>query len=103
MVFKNIRLFFLGSDDFPKHAKIAARVDLNAALEAGWPGFEIAAHELTDRRLPSRVSFSGRVFRLLARIGRCVTGDGCLVESPSPLATLAKAGEAHLLRDPWRV
>jgi NADPH:quinone reductase len=58
MVFKNIRLFFLGSDDFPKDAKIAAARDLNAALEAGWSGFEIAeriplaeiarAHELVE-------------------------------------------------------
>jgi NADPH2:quinone reductase len=42
LVFKNIRLFFLGSDDFPKEAKLAATRDLNAALQAGWPGFEIA-------------------------------------------------------------
>jgi NADPH:quinone reductase len=42
MVFKNIRLFFLGSDDFPREAKVAAAQDLNAALEAGWSGFEIA-------------------------------------------------------------
>jgi NADPH:quinone reductase len=35
MVFKNIRLFFLGSDDFPKEVKIAAARDLNAALEGG--------------------------------------------------------------------
>jgi NADPH:quinone reductase len=58
MVFKNIRLDFLGSDDFPKEAKIAATRDLNAALEAGWSGFEIAervplseiarAHELVE-------------------------------------------------------
>jgi NADPH:quinone reductase len=58
MVFKNIRLFFLGSDDFPKEAKTAAAQDLNAALEAGWAGFEIAeriplaeivrAHELAE-------------------------------------------------------
>jgi NADPH:quinone reductase len=41
MVFKNIRLFFLGSDDFPKEAKSLAARDLNDALEAGWPGFEI--------------------------------------------------------------
>jgi len=62
MVFKNIRLFFLGSDDFPIDAKIAAARDLNAALEAGWSGFEIAervplsevarAHELLEH--PSR-------------------------------------------------
>jgi NADPH:quinone reductase len=43
MVFKNSQVFFLGSDDFPKEAKIAAARDLNAALDAGWSGFEIAA------------------------------------------------------------
>ena len=58
MVFKNIRLYFLGSDDFPKTAKTAAARDLNSALEAGWPGFEIGervplseiarAHELAE-------------------------------------------------------
>ena len=41
MVFKNVRVFFLGSDDFPKEAKTQATRDLNAALEAGWSGFEI--------------------------------------------------------------
>jgi NADPH:quinone reductase len=59
MVFKNIRIFFLGSDDFPKEAKMRAARDLNAALESGWPGFEIGeripladiarAHELVER------------------------------------------------------
>jgi NADPH:quinone reductase len=58
MVFKNIRLFFLGSDDFPLEAKLDAARDINAALEAGWSGFEIAdriplaeiarAHELVE-------------------------------------------------------
>jgi NADPH:quinone reductase len=58
MVFKNIRLLFLGSDDFPKEAKMAAAVDLNGALDAGWAGFDIAeriplaeiarAHELAE-------------------------------------------------------
>jgi NADPH:quinone reductase len=58
MVFKNIRAFFLGSDDFPKEAKMQAARDLNAVLEAGWPGFEIGeriplaeiarAHELAE-------------------------------------------------------
>ena len=41
MVFKNLRVFFLGSDDFPAEAKVAATRDLNDALQAGWPGFEI--------------------------------------------------------------
>jgi NADPH:quinone reductase len=58
MVFKNTQVFFLGSDDFPKEAKIEAARDLSAALEAGWSGFEIAeriplveiarAHELAE-------------------------------------------------------
>ena len=66
MVFKNIRVFFLGSDDFPSEAKLEAARDINAALEAGWPGFliselvplaEIArAHELVEH--PAR---AGRV------------------------------------------
>jgi NADPH:quinone reductase len=60
LVFKNVRLFFLGSDDFPAEAKAAAARDLNAALEAGWPGFEIGqrfplsaiarAHEYVEGR-----------------------------------------------------
>jgi NADPH2:quinone reductase len=40
LVFNNIRVYFLGSDDFPVEAKVAAARDLNAALEAKWPGFE---------------------------------------------------------------
>ena len=40
LVFKNIRVYFLGSDDFPAGAKAAAAWDLNAALEAKWQGFE---------------------------------------------------------------
>jgi NADPH2:quinone reductase len=42
-VFKNIRLFFLGSDDFPPAAKVAAARALNEALEGEWPGFEVEA------------------------------------------------------------
>jgi NADPH2:quinone reductase len=58
MVFKNIRVFLLGSDDFPTEAKVAASRDLNDALRAGWAGLEIAeriplaeiarAHELVE-------------------------------------------------------
>jgi NADPH:quinone reductase len=61
MVFKNIRLYCLGSDDFPTEAKVAATRDLNDALQAGWSGFEIGeiiplaeiarAHELVERPL----------------------------------------------------
>ncbi len=59
LVFKNIRLFFLGSDDFPVEAKATAAAELNEALDGGWPGLEIAerfplnsiaeAHELVER------------------------------------------------------
>lgn len=66
LVFKNIGLFFLGSDDFTPAAKTAAAQDLNAALQAGWPGFTIGerlplpeiarAHDLTDHpNHPGRV------------------------------------------------
>jgi NADPH:quinone reductase len=66
LVFKNIRLFFLGSDDFPIEAKLAAARALNDALESDWPGFEIEAryplesiaeaHEAVEKR-----KVSGRV------------------------------------------
>ena len=66
MVFKNIRAHFLGSDDFPKEAKVQAAQDLNATLEVGWSGFEIGeqipladiarAHELVEHpERPGRV------------------------------------------------
>lgn len=66
MVFKNVRLFFLGSDDFPIDAKMQAARDLNSALEAGWSAFEIAeriplaeiaqAHELSEHPVrPGRI------------------------------------------------
>lgn len=58
LVFKNVRVFFVGSDDVPPEAKVAAARDLNAALAVGWAGFEIAerlpleeiarAHELVE-------------------------------------------------------
>ena len=66
LVFKNISLHFLGSDDFPAAAKDAAALEVNAALEDGWPGFTVAhrlplnaiadAHELVEQgRLAGRV------------------------------------------------
>lgn len=66
MVFKNIQVFFLGSDDFTREEKRSATEDLNRALEAGWSGFEIGervplaeialAHELVEHpRRPGRV------------------------------------------------
>lgn len=67
MVFKNIRLFFLGSDDFPLEAKIAAARDINAVLEAGWPGFAI------DERVPlSEIARAHELAEHPARPGRIV-------------------------------
>ncbi len=43
LVFKNISLFFLGSDDFPADAKSAAARAINESLQRDWPGFEIGA------------------------------------------------------------
>ena len=43
MVFKNVGLFFLGSDDFPAAARAAAALALNEALEGEWPGFDVEA------------------------------------------------------------
>ncbi len=60
LVFKNVRMFFLGSDDFPAKAKATAAAELNEALAGEWPGLEIAerfplnsiaeAHEFVERR-----------------------------------------------------
>jgi NADPH2:quinone reductase len=66
MVFKNIRVYFLGSDDFPEEAKAEAARDLNSALGTGWSGFEIGeriplaetarAHELVEHPMrPGRI------------------------------------------------
>ena len=42
LVFKNVRVFFLGSDDFPDEAKRVAAAGLNEALDREWPGFRVA-------------------------------------------------------------
>jgi NADPH2:quinone reductase len=43
LLFKNIRVFFVGSDDVPADAKAAAARDINEALAGGWAGFNIAS------------------------------------------------------------
>ena len=49
LVFKNARLHFLGSDDFPASEKIDAARALNDALASGWSGLPIAERlPLTD-------------------------------------------------------
>jgi len=69
LVFVNATIFFVGSDDVPGEAKIQATRDINQALEAGWPGLDIAeivpldqiarAHELVEHPArPGRVLVS---------------------------------------------
>jgi len=66
LAFKNARIHFLGSDDFPQAAKSAAADALTALLSNGWPGFAIvkrfplaeiaAAHEyMEDQRAAGRI------------------------------------------------
>ena len=49
LVFKNVRVCFLGSDDFAPDAKLAAARALNEILEGGWPGFQIEASLPLDK------------------------------------------------------
>ena len=66
LVFKNVRVFFLGSDDFPLEAKREAAHDLTAAVQGGWVGLPVGvrfslaelaeAHAcIEERRGPGRV------------------------------------------------
>lgn len=76
LLFKNIRVYFLGSDDFPPEAKAAAARDLNAALAGGWPGFEIAHRfALTEiveaHKYPEEQRGTGRVVLLPTRGEAC--------------------------------
>jgi NADPH2:quinone reductase len=43
LVFKNVRVFFLGSDDFPLEARREAAQDLNEAIQQGWVGLQVGA------------------------------------------------------------
>ena len=64
LVFSNITIYFLGSDDFPQEAKIAAAEDLSMALASGWSGLPIGreygleeiaeAHLHVEQRKPGR-------------------------------------------------
>jgi NADPH2:quinone reductase len=74
LVFKNVHLFFLGSDDFPAAARTAAASALNEALAGAWPGLQVGvqlpleaiarAHEAVETR-----TVSGRVVVSIAPEG----------------------------------
>jgi NADPH2:quinone reductase len=66
LIFKNVRVFFLGSDDFPAEAKRAAASALNDALRGGWPAPEVEARFPLEsiaeaHQAVERGSMSGRV------------------------------------------
>ena len=66
LVFKNIRVFFLGSDDFPPESKREAAQGLNDCLEGGWTGYEIALTVPLERIAEAHVAveagdYAGRV------------------------------------------
>lgn len=70
LVFKNVRIDFLGSDDFPLAAKTSAAAALNAALRSGWHGPRIDARHALDEIAAAHVAVeqrraSGRVVLLL--------------------------------------
>lgn len=70
LVFKNVRIDFLGSDDFPVEAKRNAARDLNAALASGWAGPRIGARHALDEIAAAHIaverhSASGRVVLLV--------------------------------------
>lgn len=49
LVFSNITVYFIGSDDFPHETKIAAMQDLTEALSQGWKGLFIGKeYDLDD-------------------------------------------------------
>jgi NADPH:quinone reductase len=48
LVFVNVRVFFVGSDDVPFGAKIEATHAINQALDTGWPGLDIAERFALD-------------------------------------------------------
>lgn len=60
LVFKNVRIDFLGSDDFSAAAKHAAAADLNAALANGWPGPRIDARYSLDEIAAAHIAVERR-------------------------------------------
>lgn len=74
LVFKNVTVFFLGSDDFPTEAKIDAASALNSALGDGWLGFKIEARVPLEEIASAHEAFErgsnqGRIVLTLQREG----------------------------------
>lgn len=72
LVFKNARLYFLGSDDFPAEAKRKAAADLSEMLAHGWAGYPVGSVLPLDeiaaaQELVEQGSKGGRVLLDLTR------------------------------------
>jgi NADPH2:quinone reductase len=70
LVFGNVSIHFIGSDDIPRESKIQAGRDLNRALERGWQGLPVAARFSLDdiasaHEFVERSSKAGRVILVL--------------------------------------
>lgn len=61
LVFKNTRIDFLGSDDFPPEAKQAAASGLEAALLGGWPGPRVDLRHSLDEVARAHVAVEQRL------------------------------------------
>src|SRR6266513_1603095 len=85
LVFKNVRIFFLGSDDFPQAAKAAAAESINAMLAGGWPGFGI------DKRVSlANIAEAHEYVEQRHGHGRAISGD-----SRRAITSKEKSGEHH--------
>jgi NADPH2:quinone reductase len=49
LLFKNVSMHLVGSDDIPTSIKLDATRALNAALEDGWPGQHVAERVALDQ------------------------------------------------------
>jgi hypothetical protein len=111
MVFKNIRLFLLGSDDLPRKAKMLAAQDLNSALERGWSGFEIAeqlplpeiarTHEISEHPVRPGELLSARERRSVLRRLWKSSNHQDIIRKLSPFGRI-HVQAPHLKSGRWR-
>jgi NADPH2:quinone reductase len=90
LVFKNIRLFFLGSDDFPPEAKAVAARALNEALEGEWPGFAIEARFPLESIAEAHGVVEGR--KVSGRVILSIRGEEPAAEQAVSTARVRAAG-----------
>ena len=60
LVFKNVSVYFLGSDDFTASQKEKAAADLSSALGAGWTGYSIGQTHRLEEIVEAHEAVEGR-------------------------------------------